>query len=485
MIKRNPMVILISIMCLIVLTAVFISFYDTNIDESYNVVNNSKDRMSEFKGVIKLKGRYKEEFEERIVYNDAWFTQDSNIYNHNLATSSLYVALSTFSDGDYSKYWGEKIDNIREKNIESVLSNLSFKNAEFKGYSTSLNSSESKVAFGMAMKSFYVDDLPYNVVCVAIRSGGYGCEWSDNFNVGNEDMEYHKGFYDSALGVKKALDDYVKRNCNKGNVKFWICGYSRGGAVANILATMIDDKSNVYAYTFASPNTFCFDDQKMNSYDNIFNIINPYDPVVSLPPAEWGFSKAGRNMYFPQNYEKTDEIITNVYENYYNLTGENDDIYTHSLISDLMDYIISFVDTRKNYSDNYQNVFQALAKATLTRTKVLGKWEKIPFETYIKNTFGKDGSIAIKNFEKSEHYNSMESVGLSVPELIRQLDIALRIYGHESPEKLLFENMTLDSIDYINKMKDNSSFKSLAVGHYPEVYISWMKSIKYENFVEK
>ena len=485
MLKRNPVKLLMCIICLFAFIISVIVSYKSITGSDYNVVDNTKDRFSESKTEVNFKGRYKPEFTEEIEYNDVWFTKNSSIYNHKLALSSLYIALSTFSSGDYDKYWGEEIENIRENNIKTVFKALSFDNIEFNGYSRSLNSSDSKSAFGIAKKTFYVDDKPNNVVCIAIRSGGYGCEWSDNFNVGDDSTDFHKGFYDSALVVKKYLEDYVIRNCRKSDVKFWVCGYSRGGAIANVLASIMGNKENVYAYTFATPNTICFGEGDYDDNENIFNIINPYDPVINLPPDKWGFSKMGHNMYFPTNYERNSNLISEVFENYFLLTGVDSEIYSRSPISDLMDYIVTFAETREIYNDRYQDVFRFLAEATMTRTKVMGEWKKIGFETYIKRIFGEDGKTAIMNYENSEYYKSMNSVGLTIPELIRRLDIALRLYGHNSPEKLLFENVTLDSVNNISKFQDNKLFKDLAVGHYPEVYISWMKSIDEKDFVVK
>jgi len=87
-----------------------------------------------------------------------------------------------------------------------------------------------------------------------------------------------------------------------------LCGFSRGGAVANNAAGVLDNaiynndlskylntnkisltKENIYTYTFASP-LGAYNDQSPNprstTYNNIFNCIDPNDIVPCLPPRQ-------------------------------------------------------------------------------------------------------------------------------------------------------------------------------------------------------
>ncbi len=468
-----------------VISVISILLFCLILNQNTGTVSNLKDRMSENTVTINLKGGSGVYFNENINYNDEWFQGDNSIYNHNLALSSLYVSLSTFSSGNVLENWGENVDNIREVNLRKTFEGLSFKNIEFDGYSSSLNNTQSKTAFGIAMKKYYKNNLPCNVVCIALRSGGYGCEWSDNFNVGDDSNKFHKGFYDSAVRVKEYAEDYVKRNCRDEEVRFWICGYSRGGAVGNILATLMPDKRKVYAYTFATPNTVCDAEREYTAekYPHIFNILNSYDPVITLPPNKWGFGKVGKNMYFPDQTNASESLLKKVSDNYFILTGSRKDIYSYTAVSRLMNVITSFVANRNIYKKDFQDVFYNLATATMTKVKIGGEWKRIDYERYLNEVFSDKSEIAINEYEKSQQYKSMETIGLKVPESIRQLDIMLRIHGFESPEKLLFESMTLDSVADISSLSDTKSFTDLAIGHYPEVYISWMKSIDEKDFI--
>ena len=49
--------------------------------------------------------------------------------------------------------------------------------------------------------------------------------------------------------MKPALDD-----APEASLAYWITGHSRGAAVGNLMASyLIDEGSEVYAYTFAAP----------------------------------------------------------------------------------------------------------------------------------------------------------------------------------------------------------------------------------------
>lgn len=55
----------------------------------------------------------------------------------------------------------------------------------------------------------------------------------------------------------------------------------------------------VRAYTFASPGTTTAPDAGDVRYGSIFNIVNPADIMVSLPPSSWGYERYGRDMELP------------------------------------------------------------------------------------------------------------------------------------------------------------------------------------------
>ena len=104
-------------------------------------------------------------------------------------------------------------------------------------------------------------------IAVVLR-GTCGEEWYSNFEIGYS--AEHSGFARAADFAELRLADYVFTRAICIQPRFFITGYSRGGAVANILAKRLCDRYGldyVSAYTFAAPATvsrssvWWFDDQ--------------------------------------------------------------------------------------------------------------------------------------------------------------------------------------------------------------------------------
>jgi hypothetical protein len=115
----------------------------------------------------------------------------------------------------------------------------------------------------------------------------------------------HSGFDLSAQNVICFLNCYIKKYKIDGRIKLWITGYSRGGAVANLTAAILNraiyenklelflgngnyilNKDDIYTYTAAAPsgaNVNQNPNPRSNVYNNIFNIIDPNDIVPLLP----------------------------------------------------------------------------------------------------------------------------------------------------------------------------------------------------------
>jgi|GEM_PF-2530279 len=154
-------------------------------------------------------------------------------------------------------------------------------------------------------------------------------EWSSNFNVGdlarffdaydseegksprqsNDDWTRktnHRGFDVCATRILNYLkvyylDDYVQPvldSMPEASLTYWLTGHSRGAAVANLMASyLIDEGSEVYAYTFAAPYNTANTEASAEKYDCIFNLVNSNDFVPTLPMPEWGFTRFGKTAY--------------------------------------------------------------------------------------------------------------------------------------------------------------------------------------------
>ena len=180
---------------------------------------------------------------------------------------------------------------------------------------------------------------------VSIR-GSYGSEWLSNLAVLGEDGsrsaagsaasgassssvdtapsdDGHPGYTEAAREVREAVDARIRSAHAAGDeVEVLLVGHSRGGAIANLVAaSALDDLAavqdgsapqslpslragdRVRAYTFASPGTTTASDAGDARYGSIFNIVNPADIMVSLPPSSWGYERYGRDMELPSVHD--------------------------------------------------------------------------------------------------------------------------------------------------------------------------------------
>ena len=130
-------------------------------------------------------------------------------------------------------------------------------------------------------------------------------EWASNVHAITNDKKQHTGFADAANALydKITKDDFLGTT-DLSNVDFVITGFSRGAAAANILAARLADEiapnntpENIYAYTFACPDTNV---ESGHPYNFIYNIANVNDLVSWIPQillgSNWG--KYGNSYWY-------------------------------------------------------------------------------------------------------------------------------------------------------------------------------------------
>lgn len=283
------------------------------------------------------------------IYSDHMFyiNEETVRYSNKFAQLSLAAVMAGYSDCRLDSRWTDTIKPTagnkygRAANIAELYKKLKFSGMKFVNYEVPLSDSDDKVAFSIAKK--YVNrgedktDTSKGedtVIAVVLRGGGYGAEWSSNFNVVNDsNKEDHYGFSQAAEKVKSELDSYVKslsssENGIRGDLKIWICGYSRSAATANRVAHDINKdgaggvsiaKKDLYAYTFATPNVATRennDDTSKSRDENIFNIISPQDLVPQVPLNLWGYGRYGNTLWLP--VDSTDKL----WQRYTSLSGK-------------------------------------------------------------------------------------------------------------------------------------------------------------------
>ncbi|MDR1754088.1 MAG: hypothetical protein LBR74_04180 [Eubacterium sp.] len=229
-------------------------------------------------------------------YKDIYFKNPATEYNHDLAVMSLKLAMSAFTEHD-----GYAEDDI------NMLSDIGFN--DYKPYNYDIRTTDS-IAATFAHRTMTFDGVEYETIIIAVRGADYEAEWGGDFRVGTGTV--HDGFDRARNQVAEYLDDYIKTTSsikNGSKLKFWLTGYSRGAATANLMAKTLSDnvpfaaiggkefnvlQTDVYAYCFETPNNTTDAGRNDAKYNSIFNIISPYDLIPTVPFTEWGYGKYGR-----------------------------------------------------------------------------------------------------------------------------------------------------------------------------------------------
>ncbi len=258
-----------------------------------------------------------------------------------LAYLSECFSLACFAscENSYPLNWENK-----EKNARLFLQDCDFGNY-FENRDCSQPTGTDTLGYVFSSKTIHVWDEEngnetYTLVAVGVRGGGYGGEWGSNLKIGNPDgpeandralsgTYAHQGFTEGKNRILSDLETYTENL--SGKVKYWVCGYSRGGAVANLVAGAITDQAgkyhttqdDVFGYTFEAPAGAHADTdlQTGTKYPNIHNIINKLDVVPLLSPELFRHIRLGTDYRLPYYQFKNTEnaYIDTYYANMYQI----------------------------------------------------------------------------------------------------------------------------------------------------------------------
>ena len=261
-----------------------------------------KQELLKTSGVFKYTSTASKEvdYEAIYYYDDAYFLDSSYIYDSSLATMSLCLAMA--SGGSNEKTYAEKSDNAKD-----LLTQIGFSQFDMNDWFIQKPTADS-IGVVAANKKLCVEGKEYTLIAVGIRGFGYEQEWASNFTMG--EVGQHQGFEQAKNSVLEFLRNYIAENNISGDVKLWITGFSRAGGTANLVAGALDDgealgdcilsTTDLYTYTFEAPQGAVAEDAATNPlYANIFNIINPADPVPKVAPVGLGFSRYGEDVPLP------------------------------------------------------------------------------------------------------------------------------------------------------------------------------------------
>lgn len=274
-------------------------------------------------------------------YTDAFFDQSSYIYNHKLAITSCCFATSAmvkdgapFNDPESAK---------------TMLKTIGFGNDGGEAVSCyGYQKSPTMNSIACVVSNKNIGDT--SIIAVAVRGGGYEGEWAGNFNVGTDTN--HAGF---EVAKQQVCDNIIRFINQDGvtlneNIKFWITGYSRAAATANLVAADVNNKTldgtsacydlgdynydtdDVFAYCFETPRNTRDKNAKNSAYNNIFNIVNRIDPVPRVAPAAWDYVRYGKDCYLPSKETYNPKAYSNLVKKVSNnfdliYTGKGDKSY--------------------------------------------------------------------------------------------------------------------------------------------------------------
>ena len=235
----------------------------------------------------------------RFFYSDGFFAEDPYTYNDHLATASICLAMSGFysNEGDYS---------TKRRNIVQYMKDIGVADSDI--YSNRYDTIKPQTAsIGVTIGKKNLSDGRV-LIPIAIRGSNYELEWVSNFTLGKTGEA--QGFSEAARKVFGEVKRFIARKSLQdkiasGNVVFWVAGYSRAGATANLTAKRLVDEysaagNKIFAYGI-EPATggFAGEEKSGFNYGCIHSIVNRTDLVPRVAPYAMGFKRYGTDHYIP------------------------------------------------------------------------------------------------------------------------------------------------------------------------------------------
>lgn len=296
---------------------------DVSVNDRYTVHKNGYlNKFDLQEGVFSYTAMTGGDLDAVYYYSDAYFLDKPDYYNNQLATMSLAAVMSAFNSN--ATEFDKSIPNDgyanRFRNVKQLLSDIGFTNENiYISESFTLKPTDTSIGVAMGAKqlSYGKDENAdkYILIPVIVRGSGYESEWASNVTLGESGEA--AGFSGAADIVMAELEKYLsssltldlKKALEEGRVKFWVNGFSRAAATANLVAKRLTDTygstNSVYAYCFETPKGG-IDAEVVNEeytyngqYLNIHNIINSGDIVPFVGPQEMGFKRYGIDHFMP------------------------------------------------------------------------------------------------------------------------------------------------------------------------------------------
>ncbi len=451
---------------------------------------------------------------ETVYYSDSWFEGSAFDYNHELATASLAAGMTATSFDTT----GTGVVPTGDTRVAAFLKTIGCaEDTIFTHRFDICNTFGDTSGFAFGIKS--IPNTDKYLLTVIIRSNGYGGEWASNVRIYDEDYEgYACGFRKSAEYTAEYLEDYIdslaEYGIERSDLKLWIAGFSRGGAIANNLGQMMDDNSgiapeNIFVYGIAVPSTVASDKVSADDYKNIYSICSEIDLVPRVPLVEWGYTHFGTTMYLPCMSKSTanyNELLPEMQSNFVEIMNANG---LAGMVNKPVDYqekaidlLISYLDgpmaSPKEYRDEgWQGIIEGIVKSWKGYDNDVDDIATVAIEAFIP-----DSKVAaeflsfLKNYpdrSASENYAAATKVLAKISlaktagatkrdvevlnmlyDLVKNFRICViseYISNGQSKSTLYYRSL----LEVIVGIVNDGASGSLLMQHWPESYLAWMR----------
>ena len=378
-------------------------------------------------------GASKEQQTITIEYSDDWLLQPDTEYNHKLMQASFGLAAAGFRDKEHDL-------SQKDYNILDFFDQLGFEKPRTEDFNriTTINT------IGTAMAHKKIGDV--TVIAVSVSGNNYQNEWQSNLTVDDENRP--EGFNSAAEKVEGRLWKYIEDNELSGRLRLWISGYSRAAAVSNITAADVTDSGKfeaVFGYTIATPRTTR--DTDAGRYRNIFNIINPFDPVPLVPYPEWGFVRYGTDLFLPS--QETDskyaekKVLTDAYCMEAKGRGLHYNPQVNAQLHTIMDFSLFFINSANSYKGTFQS-------------GILDFWKNRSLDVLVGDILSRLSSLPeITKYQFDEFFGMMDYL-----------------------MQVAYTDLTITKYHHKNRLWDTSLSlqENLMHEHYDESYRCWLFS---------
>ena len=268
----------------------------TDLAEYFGLASDSKVDPDSYRyGKVDVYSTFEagEVLKDSFYYSDDWFFQKPDERNDALALASMQLVAAT-------------LEGSKDSAGAAFLKKLGFEEIGFSGFDSD---DPDDCAFMWGRKNIEKDGRSNVLLAVVIQSYSMDKKikekgWKQNFTVNGETIDAEH--YAFSVAAEKAVAKILSLSGNK-STKTWIMGQSRGGALANIIASKLS-KETTFCETFEAPATVA--KEAAGDYENIHNYICGDDVVTMIPP--WGMVRYGVDipLNIPELEEKVEEELT-------------------------------------------------------------------------------------------------------------------------------------------------------------------------------